>query len=146
MSPAGAEHGEIAIRLGAIVFNHVHARRLGKVCAAETGFVISRDPDTVRAPDVAFVKADRLPARTPRGFFEGPPDLAVEVVSPDDRAKQVAAKVGDWLAAGAEQVWVVDPRALSVVVHSRHGPAAVDEIDGGTLLPGLRLPVADIFV
>ena len=69
MSPAGAEHGEIAIRLGAIVFNHVHARQLGKVYAAETGFVISRDPDTVRAPDVAFVKASRLPARTPRGYF-----------------------------------------------------------------------------
>ncbi len=109
MSPGGFEHGRVALRIGEFVSSFVRQRGLGVATGAETGFQIGRDPDTVRAPDVGFVCAERVPATPTAGFFDGAPDLAVEVLSPSDRASEVLAKVQDWLGAGCRIVWVVDP-------------------------------------
>jgi Uma2 family endonuclease len=100
MTPAGYEHGSIIINISTPLAIFVSRAGLGRVCGAETGFHIAYDPDTVRAPDVAFVAADRLPSPLPKGFFPGPPDLAVEVISPDDRDSEVLSKVQNWLEAG----------------------------------------------
>jgi Uma2 family endonuclease len=149
MSPAGSQHGAIAAEIGAILRDFVKPRRLGVVLGAETGFRISSDPDTVRAPDAAFIRAERVGGKLPRGFFPGAPDLAVEVLSPDDRAGEVLAKVQDWLGAGCVAVWVVDPRTQTVTVYGDGGKAlmlaSTDTLTGGDLLPGLSVRVAEIF-
>ena len=149
MSPAGFEHGRVVSRFGYRIQRFVEQHDLGAVTGAETGFQIARDPDTVRAPDVAFVRTDRLPEATISGFFDGPPDLAVEVLSPDDRPRAVAAKVEDWLTAGCGTVWVVDPIQHVVIVHRRGVSARVlteaDKLDSGDVLPGFRLSIAEIF-
>ena len=149
MSPAGFQHGCIAMRLGARLLNFVEKRNLGLVTAAETGFWISRDPDTVRAPDVGFLRADRVPPGPTKGFFLGAPDLAVEVLSPDDRAGEVLDKVEDWLDAGCQAVWVVNPAKKTVSVY-RPGAAverltASDALTEESLLPGFSLPLAEVF-
>jgi Uma2 family endonuclease len=149
MSPAGSEHGGIIGELSGILWNFVRSRRLGRVFGAETGFIISRGPDTVRAPDIAFIRADRIPGRLPRGFFSGAPDLAVEVLSPSDRAGEVLSKTQDWLVAGCPVVWVVDPETQSVTVYRSDRTilvlAAADTLCGDDVLPGFTLPVAEIF-
>lgn len=150
MSPSSFRHVDIALRLGAKLLNYVESRGLGKVVGAEGGFVLERQPDTVRAPDVAFVRKDRLPPPEKEAFyFEGPPDLAVEVLSPSDRAGAVQGKVRQWLTAGCAAVWVVDPASRSVRVCHPDGEARVlsgdDHLEGGELLPGFTLPLAEIF-
>jgi len=91
--PAGEEHGYLAMEIGRLLGNHIKANRLGRVYAAETGFKISSDPDTVRAPDAAFVSRERLEEIGPvRGYRPGAPDLAVEVVSPNDTHAEVTGK------------------------------------------------------
>lgn len=151
MSPAGFNHGRIAHTLGRLIGNFVGENSLGIVTAAETGFILSRDPDTVRAPDVGFVSRDRAVDAPTRGFFPGPPDLAVEVLSPDDTATEVLAKVEDWLRAGTLEVWVVDPghKTISVYRHEKDqtrvtNHTADDEVIS-SVLPGLRLAVRDMF-
>jgi Uma2 family endonuclease len=149
MTPAGSEHGSIMVRITLPLGNFVTRAGLGEVFGAETGFHIAHDPDTVRAPDVAFVAADRLPSPLPKGFFPGPPDLAVEVVSPEDRDSQVQAKVQNWLDAGCRVVWLVDPRRRTVQVSQSRSEARVlglsDTLYGEPLLPGFSLAVAEIF-
>ena len=150
MTPAGFVHGAVVANLTAPLAQHVKAHRRGIVCGAETGFVLARDPDTVLAPDVAFVRRDRIPASgAPATFWNGAPDLAVEAVSPGDTRPQVASKVDAWLAAGARVVWVADPQDASVTIHERDRPphrlTAADTVDGAPLLPDFRLPVADVF-
>ena len=149
MTPAGFKHGAIAAKITARLVRFVEEHRLGWVTGAETGFRIGHDPDTVRAPDVAFVRAGRIPAEPVCGFFEGPPDLAVEVLSPDDRASRVLDKVHQWLEAGCLIVWVVDPEKQTVTVYDAPNRTATltaaDELSGGDLLPGFRLPVGEIF-
>src|SRR5687767_11410884 len=107
--PAGFRHGVIAMELAVRLADFVKAHALGVVVAAETGFKLSSNPDTVRAPDVGFIRADRVPHPLPRGYADIAPDLAVEVLSQDARAGEVLAKVSDWLTAGCRLVWVVDP-------------------------------------
>ena len=146
MIPAGGEHGRVTINVTVAVANFVRARRLGVLYGAETGFILARDPDTVRAPDLAFTTAER--ASTPeRGFVPGAPDLAVEVLSPDDRPGYVREKVAEWLEAGTLAVWVVDPSQRTVTVHD--GTATLygetDTLVGGDLLPGFELPVREVF-
>ena len=148
MDPAGFEHGRIVARMCVRLGQPVKEKALGVVLGAGTGFHIGHDPDTVRAPDVAFIRADRVPPDLPSGFFPGPPDLAVEVLSPDDRASRVLAKVHDWLAAGCRAVWVVDPEAQTVSVYRSEGEKVVwdvsDELSAGDILPDFRLPVGEI--
>jgi Uma2 family endonuclease len=148
MIPPGARHGWVAINLTGPILNHVEANRLGHLYAAETGFQLSRDPDTVRAADVAFVRADR-PGPPERGYYPGAPDLAVEVLSPDDRPGYVRDKVAEWLEAGAGAVWVVDPRTRTVAVHEPGRDPLVlgenDTVPGGEVLPGFALAVREVF-
>lgn len=150
MTPAGFDHGDIAAEALVAIKNFVRARNLGKVLAAETGFTLRRGPDTVRAPDVAFVRADRVPPRDGRvGFVELAPDLVVEVVSPGDRAAMVNAQALQWLDAGVRLVWVVYPQSASAVAHTPDGVAHVVRgdgvLDGGDVLPGFALPLRDLF-
>ncbi|MGB6043445.1 MAG: Uma2 family endonuclease, partial [Pirellulales bacterium] len=111
MSPSGFEHGRVVAHITRLLGDFVVRKRLGVLTGAESGFQLARDPDTVRAPDVGFVRKDRVPRTPIPGFFPGAPDLAVEVLSPNDRPRDVQAKVGDWLNAGCRQIWVVDPQA-----------------------------------
>lgn len=148
--PPGEGHGWIAGKLLVHVGRFVLERNLGRIYAAETGFVLARDPDTVRCPDAAFVSADRLAATpSPGPYFEGAPDLTIEVLSPRNAGPETAAKVRDYLAAGGQAVWVIDPVTETVTVHSAGaGPrhfARGDVLDGAPILPGFRLPVVSIF-
>jgi Uma2 family endonuclease len=149
MSPPGFKHGCIALEIAAALREFVFSRKLGLV-AVEAGFWVSHDPDTVRSPDVAFVRTERIPPGGIHAFFEGAPDLAVEVLSPSDRASEVNAKVQDWLASGCQEVWVVDPQTSSVTVYSQRADARilreVDTLVCEELLPGFRLPVAQVFL
>lgn len=153
MSPAGFEHGVITQRIAAFLHAYVATRRLGVVTAAETGFLLARSPDTVRAADVAFVAEHRLPPGRTVGFFEGAPDLAVEVLSPselrDDAARaRATAKVAGWLAAGCLEVWSVDPGSRTVTVHAAsRGSTLVGEAGSfvSTAVPGLSVTLADLF-
>jgi Uma2 family endonuclease len=147
--PAGSQHGYIAMRIGAALFAFVDSHRLGRVYAAETGFVLRRDPDTVRAPDAAFVSSARLPAATARGYLDGAPDLAVEVLSPGDRPGEVLNKVGEWLDAGALLVWVIAPEQRRARVYRADGIESqlldTDVLEGESVLPGFRQSIAALF-
>jgi len=150
MTPAGFDHGAIIVNLTAPLFQHVKAHRLGVVCGAETGFTLSTNPDTVLAPDIAFVRRDRIPASgRPRSYWNGAPDLAVEVLSPSDSRAEIDEKVTQWLSAGTCAVWVVHPKTETVTVHRREEPPQTlsrsETLDGGDLIAGFRLPVAEIF-
>ncbi len=149
MSPSGSLHGKITARLGALLYRFVEQNKLGIVFGAETGFHIRRDPDTVRAPDVSFVCAERIPDPFPQGFFPGPPDLAVEILSPNDRASEVQAKIRDWLDTGCRAVWLVDPATKSVTTYkSTHDIAVLNSADTLTddqLLPGFGVSTNEIF-
>lgn len=150
MTPAGNEHGRIAALLTVSLGQHVLANKLGSVYAAETGFKIAVDPDTVRAPDVAFVRQERLDAvGTVAGYWPGAPDLAIEVVSPNDIYAEVEEKVADWLDAGTLMVVVISPRQREVKVYrSRRDIRALredDAVEGGDVVPGWALKVAELF-
>jgi Uma2 family endonuclease len=118
MSPVGLPHGEIAARIVALLYAYVQPRQLG-LLVTEVGFKLASNPDTVRAPAVAFVRRDRLAAGSRRGFWHGPPDLAVEVLSPHDRPSEVQAKIEEYLSCGTILVLVVDPDAATVTLHRR---------------------------
>ncbi len=146
----GGRHGEIALEIGRLIGNHVKAHRLGKTYAAETGFLIERGPDTVRGPDVSFVRQERLVEITnPDKHVPFAPDLAVEVVSPSDRSAEVAEKVEAWLATGARMVWVVEPRYRTMTIHvaglENRTLTAEDTLQGGEILPGFTCKVSDFF-
>lgn len=150
MAPAGAMHGSAAAKLTILLGQFVNSQQLGIVLAAETGFRISRDPDTVRAPDVSFVALERIPPDgPPEGYWELAPDLAIEVVSPHDTASGVQSKVQMWLESGVRLVWVVYPDTRSVVVHKSLKDIATlttaDTLDGASVLPGFERPVAEVF-
>jgi Uma2 family endonuclease len=149
MSPSGFEHSVIIAEITRVLGNHVAELCLGRVTGAEAGFFITRDPDTVRAPDVAIVRAERIPAIMPRGFFEGAPDLAVEVVLPNDRHSEVSAKVHEWLSAGCRLVWVVDPEARTVTQYRSRTEIAIltaaETLTGGDVVPGFSIAVSAIF-
>jgi len=142
MMPPGGRHGQLGGRIAYELTAFAEASGAGTVLV-ETE---SRNPDTVRAPDVAFVRAGRAIGD---GFLEGAPDLAVELVSPSDRPGYVAEKVAEWLEAGAGAVWVVDPRSRTVVVREGvRGPRVLgesDTLDGGVVLPGFELRWARLF-
>lgn len=150
MAPTGGEHGVLTIRLGRLLDEYVETHALGIVCGAETGFVLRRTPDTVRAPDVSFIAKDRIPASgVPKTYWPFAPDLAVEVVSPSDRFDEVHTKVAEYFSAGARLVWVVNPSTRTVFAYrSPHDVQALsenDELKGEDVLPGFHCPVKRIF-
>lgn len=150
MAPAGGRHGRVAIRIGSRLNIHVEQQDLGEVLAAETGFRLERNPDRVRAPDVAFVAKGRLPpGDLPVGFLDIVPDLVVEVVSPGDTASYIQAKVEDWLRAGVRLAWVLYPDTRSVAVYRSLDKVRVlteaDHLHGDPVLPRFSCSVTDLF-
>lgn len=150
MSPTGDEHGQVTIELAASLHLYVKKHSLGRVYAAETGFKLESDPDTVRAPDIAFVRRERVEATgTLSGFRSGAPELVVEVLSPSDRIGKVEAKVKQWLESGALLVWVVSPKLHTVTVYRSLTDITTftenDTLDGGDVVPGFQIKVAEIF-
>ena len=150
MSPAGAAHGFVALNAAVMLQQFVQSRGLGAAFAAETGFVLSTDPDTVRAPDAAFVAAERLPTgNLPAGYLRLAPDLGVEVVSPSDTASELHGKVCTWLDAGCRLVWVVYPVTQSVTVYRSREDVRVlgerDVLDGSPVFDGFSTQVRDLF-
>lgn len=150
MTPAGHDHGEIALNVGSLVREFARRHKLGKTYGAETGFVLSHNPDTVRAPDAAFVSQARAALqKRKQGFFEGAPDLAVEVTSPEDSIEEVEIKVLEYLQAGTRLVWVVNPRTKTMTVYRSLQNVRVltidDMLDGVDVLPGFAVRVAEIF-
>lgn len=144
MSPAGSRHSMLAMRIGASLLVHVRARALGEVTGADGGYWITRNPDTVRAPDVGFIRRERA-VITDR-FFEGPPDVAIEVISPSDTYTEVEEKTQEWLRAGTRAVVVVNPRRNTVRVHRPDGTESfADAIAVDDLIPGWRMPFAELF-
>ncbi len=148
MSAGVQLHGLVAARVSRHLANFVEDRGLGVLFAA-TGFVLERNPDTVLAPDIAFLRQDRVPTEFAPGFFPGPPDLAVEVTQPGDSWGEVQEKSLSWIEHGTRLVWVVDPKARCVTVYRGARGAAVlspgDTLDGGDVVPGFVLPVAKLF-
>jgi Uma2 family endonuclease len=123
---------------------------LGAVYAAETGFKLSSNPDTVRAPDIAFISKPRVEqVGDTAGYWPGAPDLAVEVLSPDDRVSEVEEKVSEWLSAGSQQVWVVSPKLRTVTIYTSLTDIVMltekDTLKGGGVVPGFEISIAEIF-
>lgn len=150
MTPAGGEHGVVVGNLTSLVGPFVRTHGYGKIFGAETGFLLAVDPDTLRAPDFAFIRRERIPASgIPSSYVDTVPDLVAEVISPSDRYAEVEEKVLEWLAAGVEIVWVLNPRTRTVTVHSRSEGvkllSAGDELIGGSVLPGFSCRVAELF-
>ncbi|MBI2567311.1 MAG: Uma2 family endonuclease [Candidatus Schekmanbacteria bacterium] len=147
LPPAGFEHGDIEGNIYAVLRLFVRGQKLGRVATGEVGCKLPNG--RVRAPDVLFVREDRLKDVQLRRFLPFAPDLAVEVVSPDDSAKEVRDKAGEWIAAGSEQAWAVDPGTRTVTVYERGAPPRVlgegDALGGGAVLPGFYCSVAEIF-
>jgi Uma2 family endonuclease len=150
MSPAGSEHGAIVVNVTVLLAQHVRANNLGVIFGAETGFKIAENPDTVLAPNVAFISRERIPeSGIPKKYWPGAPDLAVEVLSPGDTAREVEVKVGQWLTAGARLVLTVNPQHKSVTVQrapkDSHTLSEHDELDGEGVVAGFRCKVSEIF-
>ncbi|HEY4234346.1 MAG TPA: Uma2 family endonuclease [Lacipirellulaceae bacterium] len=150
MSPSSWRHGNVVSNLHRILASFVKQHDLGMMFGAETGFRLTRDPDTVRAPDIAFIAKRNLPADLPQeAFWPGPPDLAVEVLSPSDRTVEVNEKIEAWLAAGTTAVWVVDPRLRTVSVYlagsSGHIYSSAETLEGGSVAPGFLCPLDEVF-
>jgi Uma2 family endonuclease len=150
MEPAGALHGAAAARICRLLANHVMTRGLGEVFGAETGYVLEKDPDTVRAPDASFVTQERIDAigGIPSEFFPGPPDLAFEVTSPRDRRGEVESKTRSWLEAGTCAVVVIDPRHRVATIHRSHGTpqsySGEEGLDFDDILPGFAPTVDEL--
>jgi len=150
MSPAGHDHGRIVMELAVPLGQYVKSKKLGKIYAAETGFLIQTDPDTVRALDIAFLRQERVAeVGRSKGYWVGAPDLAVEVISPSDTVGEVEEKVEEWLEAGTRLVWVVSPKLQTVTVYRSLNDIATltekDTLEGGEVVPGFQIPVAEIF-
>ncbi len=150
MSPAGGEHGQIAAEFCWRVGQFVRENQLGSVFAAETGFLIGRNPDTVRAPDFAFVTRRRCDAAgRVTGYWPGAPDIAAEVISPGDSFADVEEKVLCWLAAATQVVWAIEPRQRHVTVYRSASDitvlASAVSLDAADLLPGWSMLVRDLF-
>ncbi|MYC06014.1 MAG: Uma2 family endonuclease [Chloroflexi bacterium] len=151
MAPEGGEHSWISSDIDGSLNPYVKVNSLGKTFTNDPGFILQRDPDHVRAPDVAFVRRERIEVIGKQtGYWPEAPDLAVEVISPHDRYTEVDEKVADWLAAGTRMVIVVNPRNNTVRVH--RSPTDVvsltidDTLDGGDVVPGWRMPLTEILL
>ncbi len=137
--------GRISLRLG----SHIEGTDRG-VVLLDCNFTLQDDPVRIRIPDISFIATAHIPEGGFRSSsIRGAPDLAVEVVSPNDKARELIMKIADYLAAGTQQVWIVEPSTRTVAVYRPGGAARVygadDTLDGGDLLPGLALPVGDLF-
>lgn len=150
MSHPSPRHGLVCTELGVALHRFVKKHELGIAFANAVGFKLTSDPDTVRGPDVAFLRRERIPpSGLPDVYWPGAPDLAVEVRSKNDRWSKVMEKVDEYLRYGTQLVWVIDPKKQEVVVY-RSGAKPVtltreDDLDGGDVVPGFRFPVRRLF-
>jgi len=149
VSPAGYQHGDIVTQLVERIGPFVRSRGLGRYVSGEIGFWIERNPDTVRAPDGAFLRKERAEKLIGhRGFVDGPPDLAIEVLSPTDRRRDALAKCRAWIGAGAETAVLIDPDRRTATVFTTAGETEFDEhavLRLDPVLPDLALPLAELF-
>lgn len=150
MTPAGWQHGRIAGNIAGELRAYVRAHRLGAMATAEASYRLAADPDTVRVPDVSFVRQERIDqVGDPAGYWPGAPDLAFEVISPNDRYSEVRAKVDEYLGAGTAMVVLVDTQNRQVIVFRPSGTRTEltedDVLEGEDVVPGWKLPVRDIF-
>ncbi len=150
VSPAGGVHMRIVARLVNVLEGFVEQHDLGLVTGDGLGFILRRDPDLVRVPDVSFVPWEHVPDEgIPVRFWEGPPTLAVEVVSPDDRATEIRAKVQHYLEAGARLVWILWPDQQAVTIYASDGAVRElgpeEQLDGDDVLPGFVTRVGALF-
>lgn len=143
----GFGHGRVLSRLDRILGGFVEEEGLGEVLV-DVGVVLSADPPTVRGPDLLFLSAERIPDPRPTGFLEIPPDLAVEVVSPSNRASEIREKVTEYLEAGVRMVWVLDPASRTGTVYRSRRDIRLltpaDELDGADVVPGFRVRLGDV--
>lgn len=149
VSPPGVRHGWLQIKLGGLLFAFVESHDLGEVYG-EVGILLEENPDTVLAPDLTFVGKDRLTPEAPEaGYLRHAPDLAVDILSPSDRTSQSLERVMTYLGAGVAVVWVIDPQRKHVMIwqadHRVKDLQPGDILDGGDILPGFQVPVADLF-
>ncbi len=150
MSPGGWRHGNVISNLHVKLASYVSQHELGMMFGAETGFRLTTDPDTVRAPDIAFIANANVPAQLPDGgFWPGAPDLAVEVLSPGDRTGEVDEKIEAWLSAGCSAVWIVDSKLETVTIYRSRKDvqvrAANETLDGEPIVPGFSCKVEELF-
>jgi Uma2 family endonuclease len=150
MPPPGEEHGVRANYIGYRLSDIVIPAKLGRVMV-ETGYHLTRDPDTVRAPDVSFVRRERYEGAPSPRFREGAPDLAVEIVSPGDTLTEILEKVQEYLTYGAQLVWVVEPKTQTVTVYRADGSVQVlrtpsDRLSGEELIPAFSITLKDLFL
>lgn len=151
MPPPGHPHGRIAFRLSIYVGQFILEHGLGEGFATDTGFKLTSNPDTVLAPDFAFVTNERFAeGKDTEGYWPGPPELAVEVLSPRDRPGKVNKKISRWFGFGARQVWIVDPKHCTVTVYRSPSDTTVfsesDFLEAQDLLPGFRISLEKIFL
>jgi Uma2 family endonuclease len=146
MSPAGHDHGRISIRLSSPLAQFVWKNDLGEVFSSDTGFQLSSKPDTVLAPDISFISKDRVQkVGRSQGYWLGPPDLAVEVLSPEQTDADIKTRVAQWLSFGTKEVWIINPRTSTLTVHSPQGIIVTltnDELlHGREIVPGFRFSI-----
>lgn len=146
--PAGHEHSRIGVRIASLLDAFAREHGLGTVTGADGGYLLFDEPPTVRAPDAAFVRRERL-APEIKGFPPLAPDLVVEVISPSNTMSEIQAKVLEYLEARSRMIWVVDPDPRTVTVYRSRDEIRLltesDELDGGDVLPGFRLKVSELF-
>ncbi|MBX3425147.1 MAG: Uma2 family endonuclease [Pirellulales bacterium] len=150
MSPAGHNHGFVVSNIHIAFGGYARSGRLGRTFGAETGFLVERDPDTVRAPDLAFIAKENLPQRIPESaFWPGAPDFVVEVLSPEDRTAAVDKKIRTWLASGTRLVWVVDPELETVTIYRSPTDVSIlardGRIAGRDSIAGFECNVSEFF-
>jgi len=147
--PPGWDHGRSTNRIGARASVFVFDHDLGDVPAAETGFLLARDPDTVLAPDFAFVSKERIVPSDGKPYLPLCPDLVMETVSPSDTRREVALKTETWLRYGARMVWILDPVRRTLTIHRSDAPFRVlgpeDTLSGEDVLPGFSIALASVF-
>lgn len=149
MPPPGWEHSIRSASLIEYLRTHVRVNRLGHILSNDPGFLVARNPDSVRAPDIAFIAQEKVPEPLPKGWITVVPDLVVEVISPNDRWNKVQEKIAEWLRFGVRLIWVVDPESRSISVYGPDQPLQVlteqDTLGGEEIVPGFSVPVREIF-
>jgi Uma2 family endonuclease len=149
MSPTGFTHGRIENRIGRVLGNFVSKQALGEVVSGEVGIYTGRNPDTVRAADVAFISNERMAQIKSKSYLDVAPELVIEVMSPDDAWSDLMEKLDEYFTCGVKLAWVIDPRTQQVYVY--HAVTQVerftmkDTLSGGDVLPGFSVPVAELF-
>jgi Uma2 family endonuclease len=150
MSPAGRPHGKLLTELARRIGNFLAEWPVGEAYTGDTGFILSRDPDVLLAPDLWVIRIERLPENPPEaGFEELTPDLVVEIISPSERPGQINRKVWEYLNAGVRLVWLIDPGERNVTIHAPNRQIEVvgldGALDGGDVLPEFHLSLSELF-